>query len=107
MVGDSLRESPLARRRISVTAAGAKPSDGAARKRTASRSGGSSPPTGARPREPLQQAHRLEELEAVRLPLQFPDQTRPRSPVRGGHRRSSPSRPLMRAVSLVKELMEQ
>src|SRR5262249_22145056 len=61
---------------------------------------------GPLPRDPLQQPYGLEEVEGVRLAEQPLAQISTRSPVLGGHRRSSPSPPV-RAVSLVKEFIVQ
>src|SRR5262249_47984063 len=55
----------------------------------------------------LQKPHRLEETEAVRLVVELADQTITFSPMRGGHRLSTPSRPLIVAINLVNELTVQ
>src|SRR5262249_50808202 len=59
------------------------------------------------PGQAFQQAHRLEEVEAVRLAEEVVDQTKTRSPARGGHRRNSPSCRLVTATNRVKEFRQQ
>src|SRR5262249_34468088 len=62
-----------------------------------------------RPLAPMvfEEADRLEESEAVGRLEQVPNQASTFSPIRGGHRRSSPSRPLTVAIIFENELMVQ
>src|SRR5262249_30800018 len=55
----------------------------------------------------LQEPDGLEEIEAVRGLEQRPIHTITFSPIRGGHRRSSPSRPFTVAINFVNELTVQ
>ncbi len=53
--------------------------------------------------EAFQEANRLKEIKALGLAEQLPAHARTRSPIRGCHRRNSPSRPLTVAINLEKE----
>src|SRR5262249_55542144 len=55
----------------------------------------------------LQEPHRLEEVELLRLAEQLPAQISTLSPSLGGHARSTSSPFLIRATSFVKELIVQ
>src|SRR5688572_30667150 len=62
---------------------------------------------GAREQQPFQESHRLEEIEAARVLEKLGTYASVFSPVRGGHRFSTPSLPLTVATNFVNEFTVQ